>query len=197
MSTASRPPISEARNRIIDPWAVWVPAPEDRSLAVRLFVARTLLTDLKKDRRATSFAHYYGHIHGKCAYADESGARTTVDTGGLLSGATALFRGLQREMFAPGVDERVYVYISRPEHDYVRTKEQTLPVRIGVPTLSVFTTFALIGQEAVSALNDDLRNYYGGTEADGILIGWQWTTTSTADPTLPVEPDSRYQSRIW
>jgi hypothetical protein len=196
MSTASRLPVSEARNRIIDPWTVWVPAPEDRSLTVRLFVARTLLTDLEKDLRATAFAQYYGHIHGKFAHADESGARTTVETDGLLNGATALFRGLQREMFAPGVDESVYIYISRPEYDYVRTREQPLPIRVSTPTLSVFTTFALIGQEAVSALNDDLRNY-GGTEADGILVGWQWTIASTVDPTLPVESELRYKSRIW
>jgi hypothetical protein len=199
MTTLSRPDVRNVINRIIDPWVVWVPAPEDKGLAVKLYLSKKLMDNLFRDRRATAMAQYFGHIHGKTSYVDDQGARHAVDAGGLLKGATALFRGLKREMFAPGVDERVYIYLSAPEHDYVypadRVTETARPLRVEAPELSVFTTFALIGQHDVSEIGDDLRSY-GGTGIDGLVIGWQWTHP-TDSPTLPSSPETRYVGRIW
>jgi hypothetical protein len=147
-------------------------------------------------------AQYFGHIHGKTAYRDDQDIRHTVDTGGLLKNATALFQGLRREMFAPRVDERVYVYLSTPEHDYVyptdrATAEMARPLRVKAPEQSIFATFALISQRDVSEIGDDLRSYEG-TEMDGLVLGWQWTHPVDANtPTLPAFPETRYARGIW
>ena len=108
MTTLSRPYVRDVINRIMDPWEVWVPAPENKGLAVKLFLSEKHKQALFRDRRATAMAQYFGHIHGKTAYIDDQGTRHAIDNGG-AKGATALFRGVKREMFAPGVDERVYI----------------------------------------------------------------------------------------
>jgi hypothetical protein len=102
-----------------------------------------------------------------------------------------------------GVDERVHIYLSAPEHDYVyptdRTMETARPLRTEAPEQSVFATFTLIGQQDVSEIGDDLRNYEG-TEMDGLVLGWQWThpvDTNTPTPTLPAFPETRYARRMW
>ena len=164
MTTLSRPYVRDVINRIMDPWEVWVPAPENKGLAVKLFLSEKHKQALFRDRRATAMAQYFGHIHGKTAYIDDQGTRHAIDNGGLLKGATALFRGVKREMFAPGwMSEYTSTF---PPRSMIMCTQQTASRKRPVPSGSKLLSclFSRRLRYSASTMSPKSATIYGATE---------------------------------
>jgi len=198
--TGSRPPVGNVINRIIDPWFVWAPAPEDRTRAVKLFADPNLMAQLRGDHRATAYHQYFGHILGKTSFVDQDGSRRTIADVGILEQSIALFRGLLRPFNENGDDKEGHIFVSNPKHDYAynadRTSESGRPLQVVPPHDSIFATFVRFGEEIVAPHRQEIKSF-GGNDVGGIIVGWEWTFCAPSERSLPNDFATRYDERIW
>lgn len=194
-----RVPVVGLGNRVHESRLIWAPSPDDRTLAVRLYRDPETTAHMGADGRDVGLALYMGHVHGAMAYADLDMRPQAVVGRGLLE-TTALFRGVDRPVIKPGLDGRVYIYVSKPRSTFVcpaeRHRLRLGPQEVLPPENSVFATFVLFDDDAVRRWEPEIRQI-GGEQVDGIIVDWEWTLADPNNPDLPDDYAGRYDERMW
>jgi hypothetical protein len=151
------------------------------------------------DGRDVGLAMYAGHVHGAIGYVDLNGRNQATIGHGLLE-ATALFRGVDRPRIAPGLDERVYIYVTNPPSTFVcpieRREFRLGPIEALAPGRSVFATYVVFDDDAIRRWDSDIRAI-GAQQVDGIVADWEWVLADPNNPNLPDDCMGRYDERMW
>jgi hypothetical protein len=174
------------------PNIVLAPAPNNKENIIELYCHPQTLQQVIDDNLNAKLGEYCGLIHGNVLELGDEGG-----TNGLLE-ATALFRGLKRPMELPGLDGKIYVYITNPQCSYLYPIEKKYE-GIGVtpttkPKDSVFATYVDI--------TNDFEKYGINKEKirgniQGIVLFWEWVLNSKENQNFPENCDSRYVQKVW
>jgi hypothetical protein len=160
---------------------VVAPAPWDKAIQIELYVPIQLLRQLMDNGLNAKIGEYCCLVHGWEQFPG-------------LRAAHALFRGLSRPLNESRSDERVFVYVTRPDSTYVysdRSEPKGWRAR-PAPHNSVFVTYAEISDELSPVPGEVVP-----VGVRGVVIGWEWTLAHPIADDLPAEFDTRYVEKVW
>lgn len=105
-----------------------------------------------------------------------------------LENAHAVFRGIERPLAEDDDGSDVLAYILKPEwmHQYDGASMVSVALKVAVPQDVVFVVYVRLSNP--SAPLEDLT---------GTVTHWGFVEADKDDPTLPVEYNSRYRTRLW
>jgi hypothetical protein len=116
----------------------------------------------------------------------------------VLVNPTALFKGVKRPLHSDGVDNFVFIYVSKPQYTYRFSKwkgKSREPDTLLAPANSVFVTYVSLTRPVVAEVQKLLQS----TEIAfrGTILGWEWIHECPERTLLPIHHASRYKRVIW
>jgi hypothetical protein len=116
----------------------------------------------------------------------------------VLVNPTALFKGVKRPLHSDGVDNFVFVYVSKPDYTYRFSKwkgKKGVPDTLLAPANSVFVTYVSLTRPVVAEVQKLLQHQEIAFR--GTILGWEWVHECPENPLLPINHATRYKKSIW
>jgi|SRR5580658_1501216 hypothetical protein len=164
---------------------VWARSPKQAGDVeyVRLGVHHLTTRKMVESGRLAAIGEYCGLIHGE----------------GLLAAPAGIFQGLKRPLSAPGMDGRVYAYITVPHTNFTYSGENrhegSWLRNAALPSRSVFVVFVSFGKDVVSDVAESLGP--ADSEIGGAILYWEWTLADDIETRLPIGYKDRYRRMVW
>ena len=112
----------------------------------------------------------------------------------ILRNPTAIYSGLLRPFIAPGVDDKIVVYITKPSVTYELARDGQYG-RMPAPTDSVFVVFVSYEEPMLGLTRSSFPP--STPMVDGGILDWEWTLCDGSIPYLPFDYQTRYRRTLW
>ena len=170
-----------------DGYKIMAADPFDAAAVIPFVLEQNFLHEISKIGGSSMLAQAIGLVLGKITH------------GSLLTAPSAIFRGLNRELFCTNDPawygpDRVHAYITNSKSDATLRNSQL--VEAIPPTKSVFVVYVRLFDDRGSAprfLNPDSGDRFA---AYGVVANWEWVKAAPDAPNLPMDHTNRFAARI-
>jgi hypothetical protein len=112
----------------------------------------------------------------------------------VLRNPTAIYSGLLRPFIAPGVDDKIVIYVTKPSATYDVAQDGSY-LRNSAPLDSVFVVFVTFEEPMLGLTRSSFSS--SSQKIDGSILDWEWTLCDGSVPFLPIDYQTRYRRTLW